>query len=66
MSHNKIKNAFLSAVNSVIADPNQFAVNPEKFYSKQAFANMLKSIRDCLCKSPYSFHIISVFSMFTN
>ncbi len=30
MSHNKIKNAFLSAVNSVIADPNQFAVNPEK------------------------------------
>lgn len=35
MPHNKIKNAFLSAVNSVIADPEQFAVNPTKDFSRQ-------------------------------
>ena len=35
MPHNKIKNAFLSAVNSVIANPEQFAVNPEKDFSRQ-------------------------------
>ncbi len=35
MPHNKIKDAFLSAVNSVIADPEQFAVNPEKDFTRQ-------------------------------
>ena len=35
MPHNKIKNAFLSAVNSVIAHPEQFAVNPEKDFTRQ-------------------------------
>jgi hypothetical protein len=35
MPHNKIKNAFLSAVNSVIANPDQFAVNPEKDFTRQ-------------------------------
>ena len=35
MPHNKIKNAFLSAVNSVIANPEQFAVNPAKDFSRQ-------------------------------
>ena len=35
MPHNEIKNAFLSAVNSVIANPEQFAVNPEKDFSRQ-------------------------------
>ena len=35
MPHNKIKDAFLSAVNSVIANPEQFAVNPAKDFSRQ-------------------------------
>lgn len=35
MPHNKIKNAFLSAVNSVIANPGQFAVDPKKDYTRQ-------------------------------
>ena len=35
MPHNKIKDAFLFAVNSVIADPEQFAVNPEKDFTRQ-------------------------------
>ena len=35
MPHNEIKNAFLSAVNSVIANPEQFAVNPAKDFSRQ-------------------------------
>lgn len=35
MPHNKIKNAFSSAVNSVIANPDQFAVNPEKDFTRQ-------------------------------
>ena len=35
MPHNKIKDAFLSAVNSVIADPQQLAVNPAKDFSRQ-------------------------------
>ena len=35
MLHNKIKNIFLSAVDSVIADPEQFAVNPAKDFSRQ-------------------------------
>lgn len=35
MPHNKIKNAFLSAVNSVTADPDQFAVNPKKDFTRQ-------------------------------
>ena len=34
MPHNKIKNAFLSAVNSVIANPDLFAVNPEKDFTR--------------------------------
>lgn len=35
MPHNKIKNSFLSAVNSVIADPELFASNPEKDFTRQ-------------------------------
>ena len=35
MPHNKIKNIFLSAVDSVTADPEQFAVNPEKDFTRQ-------------------------------
>ena len=35
MPHNKIKNTFLSAVNSIIANPEQFAVNPAKDFSRQ-------------------------------
>ena len=35
MPHNKIKNAFLSAVNSVIANPDLFAVNPAKDFTRQ-------------------------------
>ena len=35
MPHNKIKNIFLSAVDSVIANPEQFAVNPAKDFSRQ-------------------------------
>ena len=35
MPHNKIKNIFLSAVDSVITDPEQFAVNPAKDFSRQ-------------------------------
>ena len=35
MPHNKIKNAFLSAVNSVIANPDQFAVDPKKDFTRQ-------------------------------
>ena len=35
MPHNKIKNAFFSAVNSVTADPDQFAVNPKKDFTRQ-------------------------------
>lgn len=35
MPHNKVKNTFLSAVNSVIANPNQFAVNPKKDFTRQ-------------------------------
>ena len=35
MPHNKIKNTFLSAVNSVIADPELFAVNPAKDFSRR-------------------------------
>ena len=35
MQHNKIKDAFLSAVNSVIANPEQFAVNSAKDFSRQ-------------------------------
>ena len=35
MPHNKIKDAFLSAVNSVVANPEQFAVDPTKDFSRQ-------------------------------
>lgn len=35
MPHNKIKNIFLSAVNSVTADPELFAVNPAKDFSRR-------------------------------
>ncbi len=35
MPHNKFKNAFFSAVNSVTADPDQFAVNPKKDFTRQ-------------------------------
>ncbi len=35
MTHSKIKNAFLSAVNSVIANPMQLAVDPTKDFSRQ-------------------------------
>ena len=35
MPHNKIKNTFLSAVNSVIANPELFAVNPAKDFSRR-------------------------------
>ena len=35
MPYNKIENIFLSAVNSVIADPEQFAVNSEKDFTRQ-------------------------------
>lgn len=35
MPHNKIKDAFLSAVNSVIANPDQFAVSPTKDFTRQ-------------------------------
>ena len=35
MPHNKIKNAFLSAVNSVIANPDQFAVDLKKDFTRQ-------------------------------
>ncbi len=35
MPHNKIKDAFLSAVDSVIADPEKFAVNPAKDFSRK-------------------------------
>lgn len=35
MPHNKIKNAFLSAVHSVAADPERLAVNPDKDFSRQ-------------------------------
>lgn len=35
MPHNKIKNAFSSAVNSVIANPDQFAVDPKKDFTRQ-------------------------------
>ncbi len=35
MPHNKIKNTFLSAVGSVIANPEQFAVNPEKDFTRR-------------------------------
>lgn len=35
MPHNKIKNAFFSAVHSVTAVPEQFAVNPGKDFSRQ-------------------------------
>ena len=35
MPHYKIKNSFLSALNSVITNPNQFAVNPKKDFTRQ-------------------------------
>lgn len=35
MPHNKIKDAFLFAVDSVITNPEQFAVNPAKDFSRQ-------------------------------
>ena len=35
MPHNKIKIAFLSAVNSVIANPDLFAVDPKKDFTRQ-------------------------------
>ena len=35
MPHKKIKNIFLSAVNSVIDNPELFAVNPAKDFSRQ-------------------------------
>lgn len=34
MPHNKIKNAFFSAINSVAANPAQFAVNPAKDFTR--------------------------------
>ncbi len=35
MPHNKIENIFLSAVDSVTANPDQFAVNPKKDFTRQ-------------------------------
>lgn len=35
MPHNKIKNLFLSSVSSVVANPDQFAINPTKDFSRQ-------------------------------